>query len=110
MFSVEYRLAPEAKCPDNIMDFYDALKVAVSTSPDSSESDHNPLCVAVREQQLREVEPGPGADHHQVLSTHLTSSHPRSCSGESGGGYITFGAMVVLAQRDESHLVRPSQL
>ena len=52
MFSVEYRLAPEAKCPDNIMDFYDALKVAVSTSPDSSESDHNPLCVAVREQQL----------------------------------------------------------
>ena len=32
-------------------------------------------------------------------------SHPCSCSGESGGGYITFGAMVVLAQRDESHLV-----
>ena len=30
---MEYRLAPEAKCPDNIMDFYDALKVAVSTSP-----------------------------------------------------------------------------
>ena len=29
VFSVEYRLAPEAKCPDNIMDFYDALKVAV---------------------------------------------------------------------------------
>ena len=71
MFSVEYRLAPEAKCPDNIMDFYDALKVAVSTFPDSSESDHNPLCVAVREQQLREVEPGPGADHHQVLSTQV---------------------------------------
>ena len=53
VFSVEYRLAPEAKCPDNIMDFYDALKVAVTTSPDSSsKSDHNPLCVAVREQQL----------------------------------------------------------
>ena len=51
VFSVEYRLAPEAKCPDNIMDFYDALKVAVSTSPDSL-SDSNPLCVAVREQQL----------------------------------------------------------
>ena len=80
-----------------------------STSPDSSESDHNPLCVAVREQQLREVEPGPRADHHQVLSVRAdvdsVLSHPCSCSGESGGGYITFGAMVVLAQRDESHLV-----
>ena len=27
-------------------------------------------------------------------------------SGESGGGYIVFGTMVVLATRDESHLVR----
>ena len=27
MFSVEYRLAPETKCPDNVMDFYEALKV-----------------------------------------------------------------------------------
>ena len=35
----------------------------------------------------------------------MSSIHPCSCSGESGGGYITFGAMVVLAQRDESHLV-----
>ena len=27
VFSVEYRLAPETKCPDNVMDFYEALKV-----------------------------------------------------------------------------------
>ena len=25
--SVDYRLAPETKCPDNVMDFYHALKV-----------------------------------------------------------------------------------
>ena len=24
---MEYRLAPETKCPDNVMDFYEALKV-----------------------------------------------------------------------------------
>ena len=28
VFSVEYRLAPETKCPDNIQDFYNALKVS----------------------------------------------------------------------------------
>ena len=27
-------------------------------------------------------------------------------SGESGGGYITFAPMVLLAQREESHLVK----
>ena len=27
-------------------------------------------------------------------------------SGESGGGYITFATMVLLAQREESHLVK----
>ena len=27
VFSVEYRLAPETKCPENIIDFYNALKV-----------------------------------------------------------------------------------
>ena len=27
-------------------------------------------------------------------------------SGEIGGGYITFGTMVMLAKNDESHLVR----
>ena len=30
VFSVEYRLAPETKCPDNVMDFYEALKVKIS--------------------------------------------------------------------------------
>ena len=29
-------------------------------------------------------------------------------SGESGGGYITFATMVLLAQREESHLVKAS--
>lgn len=32
VFSVEYRLAPETKCPDNIKDFYNALKVDISYS------------------------------------------------------------------------------
>ena len=27
VISVNYRLAPETKCPDNVMDFYQALKV-----------------------------------------------------------------------------------
>ena len=49
---------------------------------------------------------------YSVLRSDVDSvlSHPCSCSGESGGGYITFGAMVLLAQRDESHLVGSRQL
>ena len=27
VISVDYRLAPETKCPDNVRDFYQALKV-----------------------------------------------------------------------------------
>ena len=27
VISVDYRLAPETKCPDNVMDFHHALKV-----------------------------------------------------------------------------------
>ena len=30
--SVDYRLAPETKCPDNVMDFYQALKVRADMS------------------------------------------------------------------------------
>ena len=29
-FNVDYRLAPEAKCPENVKDFYSALKYVVS--------------------------------------------------------------------------------
>ena len=28
-FNVDYRLAPEAKCPENVKDFYSALKYVV---------------------------------------------------------------------------------
>merc|ERR1712198_8016 len=70
VFCVEYRLAPETKCPDNIKDFYNALKF-------------------VRKNHQRwNVNP------EKII-----------ISGESGGGYITFGTMVMLAQNDESHLV-----
>ena len=31
--SVDYRLAPETKCPDNITDFYQALKVHIAQPP-----------------------------------------------------------------------------
>ena len=29
--SVDYRLAPETKCPDNVTDFYQALKVDMTS-------------------------------------------------------------------------------
>ena len=35
----------------------------------------------------------------------LFLNYDKKNSGESGGGYITFGSMVMLAQNDESHLV-----
>ena len=31
--SVDYRLAPETKCPDNVTDFYQALKVDIDQPP-----------------------------------------------------------------------------
>ena len=71
VFNVDYRLAPETKCPKNILDFYCALKHVIENAE------------------------ALGIDSDKV-----------GISGESGGGYICFGTMVMLAQRDESHLVR----
>jgi len=71
VFSVEYRLAPETKCPDNIMDFYNCLRYIIENAKQWN------------------------LDTEKII-----------ISGESGGGYIVFGTMVVLATRDESHLVR----
>ena len=32
VFNVDYRLAPEAKCPENILDFYSVLKYVLDNS------------------------------------------------------------------------------
>jgi len=71
VFNVEYRLAPEAKCPENIKDFYSALKYVVENS------------------QVLKVDPSRVA-----------------IWGESGGGYLTAALGVMLAQKNESHLVK----
>merc|ERR1711892_1114198 len=71
VFNVDYRLAPEVKCPGNILDFYCALKFIVEN------------CSTLNIDPTRIV-----------------------ISGESGGGYICFGCMVMLAQREEGHLVK----
>lgn len=71
VFNVDYRLAPEAKCPENILDFYSVLKYVLDNSAALAV---DPARVAVW--------------------------------GESGGGYLTAGLCVMLAQNDESHLVK----
>ena len=71
VFNVDYRLAPETKCPQNILDFYCSLKHVIDNAD------------------------ALGIDSSKV-----------GISGESGGGYICFGTMVMLAERDESHLVK----
>jgi len=71
VFNVDYRLAPEVKCPGNILDFYCALKHIIENC---STFDIDPAKIVI--------------------------------SGESGGGYICFGTMVLLAQKDESDLVK----
>jgi acetyl esterase/lipase len=70
-FNVDYRLAPEAKCPENIKDFYSVLKYVIDNASSLSV---DPSRVAIM--------------------------------GESGGGYLTAGLSVMLAQRDEAHLVK----
>jgi len=70
-FNVDYRLAPETKCPENILDFYSALKYIVKNCG------------------MLNVDPS------RV-----------GIMGESGGGYLTAGLEVMLAQKDESHLVK----
>ena len=71
IFNVDYRRAPETKCPNNILDFYEVLKYVLRNADTL------------------------GIDTSRV-----------AISGESGGGYICFGTMVLLAQRNESNIVK----
>merc|ERR1712198_616809 len=71
VFNVDYRLAPETRCPNNVLDFYEAIKY-VAANADELGVDSARICMA----------------------------------GESGGGYICAGAMVQLATKEESHLVK----
>jgi len=71
IFNVDYRLAPEAKCPKNVLDFYCAIKHIVANAESF------------------------GIDPERIAMV-----------GESGGGYICFGTMVMLAQKNEGHLVK----
>ena len=71
VLNVDYRRAPETRCPNNILDFYEALKYIIRNS-DRMGIDKSRIAIA----------------------------------GESGGGYICFGTMVLIAQRNESHLIK----
>ena len=71
IFNVDYRRAPETKCPNNILDFYEALKHIKYNAIDL------------------------GIDPNRI-----------AIAGESGGGYICFGTMVLLSQRNESGMVK----
>ena len=71
VFNVDYRLAPETKCPNNVLDFYSVLKYVTENASDL------------------------GIDHSRI-----------AIGGESGGGYICFGTMILLARNEESHLVK----
>jgi len=71
VFNVEYRLAPETKCPNNVKDFYEAIKY-VSNNAEALGIDASKIAIA----------------------------------GDSGGGYICFGAEVLLAQNNETDLVK----
>jgi len=71
VFNVDYRLAPETKCPDNIKDMYAALKHVVKN-----------------------------AEKFNIESEKI------AIMGESGGGYICCGLEVMLAQKEESNLVK----
>jgi len=70
-FNVDYRLAPEAKCPENVKDFYSVLKYVVDNAGTL------------------------GVDSSKV-----------AIMGESGGGHLTASLCVMLAQKDESSLVK----
>ena len=71
MFNVDYRLAPETKCPNNVKDFYEVIKYVHEN-----------------------------ADVLGVDSTKIV------VGGESGGGYICLGSMVLLAQRNQANIVK----
>lgn len=70
-FNVDYRLAPETKCPNNVKDFYMAIKYIVENA-----------------EKL-------GIDPSKI-----------GIGGDSGGGYICLGAEVLLAQNDETDLIK----
>ena len=70
-FNVEYRLAPETKCPNNALDFYRAAKYIIQHAADF------------------------GVDPQRI-----------AIAGDSGGGYIVMATMVMLAQKDEGHLIK----
>merc|ERR1711992_338667 len=71
VFNVDYRLAPETKCPNNVKDFYMAVKYVIENA-----------------EKL-------GIDAKKI-----------AIAGDSGGGYICLGAEVMLAQNDETDLVK----
>jgi len=71
VFNVDYRLAPGTKCPNNVKDFYMAIKY-----------------VANNAEKL-------GIDPSKI-----------AIAGDSGGVYICWGAEVLLAQNDETDLVK----
>ena len=71
VFNVDYRLAPETKCPNNVKDFYEVVKY-VCHNAQKLNVDPKKICIA----------------------------------GESGGGYVCLGTCVLLAQNNESHLIK----
>ena len=71
VYNVDYRIAPETRCPNNVKDFYEAVKY-ISKNGESL-----------------------GVDPAKIV-----------IAGDSGGGYICLGTMVMLAENDESHLVK----
>ena len=71
VFNVDYRLAPETKCPNNVKDFYEVIKY-VSKNASKLGVDENKIAIG----------------------------------GDSGGGYICLAAEVLLAQNDETELVK----
>ena len=71
VFNVDYRIAPETRCPNNVKDFYEVIKY-----------------VSAHTESL-------GLDPTKII-----------ISGDSGGGYICLGSMVLLAQNNETDLVK----
>ena len=71
VFNVDYRLAPETKCPNNVKDFYEVVKYVYDNSKEL------------------------GIDSSKIV-----------IGGESGGGYICLGSMVLLAQNNEGNMVK----
>ena len=112
VFNVDYRLAPEAKCPENIKDFYSVLKYVIDNS---STLGVDPARVAIWGESgggyLTAGTPAPTPVHlhlhlhlklhlplHLQLNTHQHLAHTFVCSYP--------GLCVMLAQNDEAHLVK----